>query len=289
HQLAALPARDDRRARPGQSDERADRRGPPPGGGGRAARHARARHLRAGGGGLLSTARRTASGQSADPLAALARGPLRSHYLLYGEETYLVERALGLLRTRLTPGGGVASGRTVWGDEDAERVVAALEDLASPPLFGGAQSLVIRRAEALREPEQEAILARLPALGAGGSLILVAPTADQRRRLFAACVRAGAAFGFRRVDLRGAPGPGVRLPRRAPQARAARRGARRAGPPRRGDRRAARHLELARPADRRPGPGARPRARPRRAPAAGPRAQELATPRGGVRGRTARD
>src|SRR5439155_1653116 len=130
----------------------------------------------------------TASGQSADPLAALARGPLRSHYLLYGEETYLVERALGLLRTRLTPGGGVASGRTVWGDEDAERVVAALEDLASPPLFGGAQSLVIRRAEALREPEQEAILARLPALGAGGSLILVAPTADQRRRLFAACL-----------------------------------------------------------------------------------------------------
>jgi len=101
----------------------------------------------------------------------------------------------------------------VWGDEDAERVVAALEDLASPPLFGGAQSLVIRRAEALREPEQEAILARLPALGAGGSLILVAPTADQRRRLFAACVRAGAAFGFRRVDLRGAPSWVVRFAR----------------------------------------------------------------------------
>jgi len=94
--------------------------------------------------------------------------------------------------------------RTLWADEDADRLSAALDDLTSPPLFGGAQSLVVRHAEALREPEQEAILARLPALGAGGSLVLVARTADQRRRLFAACVRAAAAFAFQRVDMRGA-------------------------------------------------------------------------------------
>jgi len=111
------------------------------------------------------------------------------------------------------PGGGVVSGRTLWADEDAERVFAALEDLASPPLFGGAQSLVIRHADALREPEQEGILARLPALGAGGSLILVARTVDQRRRLFAACLRAGAAFGFPRVDARGAQSWVVRFAR----------------------------------------------------------------------------
>ena len=104
-------------------------------------------------------------------------------------------------------------GRTLWADEDADRLPAAFDDLTSPPLFGGAQSLVIRHAEALREPEQETILARLPALGAGGSLVLVARTADQRRRLFAACMRAGAAFGFPRVDLRGAPSWAVRFAR----------------------------------------------------------------------------
>src|SRR2546430_7489416 len=49
------------------------------------------------------------------------------------------------------------------------------------------------------------------------------------------------------------------LPRRAPAAGAARRGARRTWPGRRRDRRAAWHLELARPADRRTGSGPRPR------------------------------
>jgi len=104
-------------------------------------------------------------------------------------------------------------GRTLWADEDLDRLPAALDDLTSPPLFGGAQSLVIRHADALREPAQEAILARLPALGAGGSVVLVARAADQRRRLVAACVRAGAAFGFPRVDVRGAHGWVVRFAR----------------------------------------------------------------------------
>ncbi len=73
---------------------------------------------------------------------------------------------------------------------------AAIEDLASPPLFGGPQVLVVRRVEALREEEQERLLDALPTLGTGGCLVLVARAADQRRKLQAACIRAGAAFGF---------------------------------------------------------------------------------------------
>jgi len=160
----------------------------------------------------LSAPRRP-SGDASNPLAGLSQEPLRSCYLLYGDETYLVERALRLLRARLAPEQGELSGRTLWADDDADRLPAALDDLTSPPLFGGAQSLVIRRAEALREAEQEAVLARLPALGAGGSLVLVARAADQRRRLFAACMRAGAAFGFPRVDMRAAPSWVVRFAR----------------------------------------------------------------------------
>ena len=117
------------------------------------------------------------------------------------------------MRERLASSGRPATISTLWADTDAERVGAALEDLLSPPLFGGPQGLVIRRAEALRDSEQEAILARLPALGAGGTLILVAGKADPRRRLFGACARDRVAMAFPRVDERGAQAWVVRFAR----------------------------------------------------------------------------
>lgn len=98
----------------------------------------------------------------------------------------------------MLPPGRAGTWRTLWGDEDGGQVVAALADLASPSLFGGPQVLVVRRAEVLREDAEAGILAALPTLGVGGCLILVAASADQRRKLLAACVRAGAAFGFTR-------------------------------------------------------------------------------------------
>jgi len=131
-----------------------------------------------------------------DPLDALARAPLRPYYLLHGDEPFLVERALGVLRSRLVPDGTGGTWRTVWAEQDASRLGAALEDLASPSLFGGARILVVRHAEALRDEEQDLVLGTLPTLGDGGTLILVAASGDQRRRLLAACVKAGAAVAF---------------------------------------------------------------------------------------------
>ena len=64
--------------------------------------------------------------------------------------------------------------------------------------------LVVRRADALRDEAEARVLDALPTLGPGGTLVLVARAADQRRRLAAACLRAGAAYGFGRVDDRGA-------------------------------------------------------------------------------------
>jgi DNA polymerase-3 subunit delta len=126
----------------------------------------------------------------------LERNPLRPYYLLYGEESFLVARALRVLRSRLIPEGRPGTWRTLWGDEEGGRLGAALEDLASPPLFGGPQVLVIRQADALREDDQSALLAVLERPTSGGCLVLVARMADQRRRVFAACVRAGAAHAF---------------------------------------------------------------------------------------------
>lgn len=102
----------------------------------------------------------------------------------------------------------------MWADQQADEVLAALEELGAPGLFGGLQLLVVRHAEALAEDHQARLIEALPTLGSGGSLVLVARTADQRRKLFAACLRAGAGFGFPPLaDVRAASAWVVRLAR----------------------------------------------------------------------------
>src|SRR5262249_52916496 len=160
-------------------------------------------------GGLLTVGRgdeRTAT----DLLEALERGPLRPYYLLFGEETYLVERALGVVRRRLVPAAGTV--RTLWADQEADQIPAALAELASPSLFGGTQVLVLRHVDGLGEEGQAYVLDALPILGSGGALVLVACAADQRRKLFGACLRAGAGVGFPALpDARAAAAWVVRL------------------------------------------------------------------------------
>ena len=146
-------------------------------------------------------------------LVRLERDPLRPYYLLHGEEPFLIDRALAVLRARFLPPGRPGTWSMLWADEDAPRLGAALADLASPTLFGGPQVLVVRHADALRDDDQGRVLEALPALGAGGGLVLVAKAADQRKRLMAACLRAGAAYGFPPVDLRTAQAWVARLVR----------------------------------------------------------------------------
>lgn len=88
--------------------------------------------------------------------------------------------------------------RVVWGDDEPERIASALADLGSRSLFGGAPAVVIRRAEALSAAQEDAVLACLPRLGDDGRLVLVAKSLDQRRRLHAACAKAGAAVACAR-------------------------------------------------------------------------------------------
>src|SRR5262249_26214903 len=174
--LAPLPGRHHRRARPGEHDERADQRGAAGDRAERAGETARAGRLPARGGGLLSPASRRPPAQSGggDPLVLLAREPLRAAYLLHGEETFLVERALVLLTGRLSPGDRPASRRTLWAGEDPERLATALDDLASPLLFSGAQILVVPPAEALAAKDDDLVLATASRLAATGTFILVA-------------------------------------------------------------------------------------------------------------------
>jgi DNA polymerase-3 subunit delta len=133
-------------------------------------------------------------------LRALASSPLLPAYLLFGEESYLVDRALTTVCERLRGGTAVARLRA-----DEDRLIARVEEaLRTPSLFGGAASVVLNDVDALDEKTQEQVLELLES-DAGGHLVMVGASPDMRRRLFASCTRKGWAFGFRRL-------PAARIP-----------------------------------------------------------------------------
>jgi DNA polymerase-3 subunit delta len=136
-------------------------------------------------------------------LRSLADGPPQPVYLLFGGDSYLVERALdGVLERLNTRRGGAGIVRLRPGDD---RFVARAEEaLRTPPLFGGPPVVVVHDVDALATDEQEGLLAALPTPG-HGHLICVGGTPDLRRRLFATCVREQWAFELR-------PLPFARLP-----------------------------------------------------------------------------
>ncbi len=134
-----------------------------------------------------------------DALAAIEHAAPRFFYLLHGEETFLVERALAVLRARLEGADRPGGWRVLWSDDAGDRLRAALDDLRSPLLFGGAAVVVVRRVEAFAAADEEWLMSALPELGASGRLVLVGGAVDMRRKLPAFCVRQGAAFAFPRV------------------------------------------------------------------------------------------
>jgi len=101
-----------------------------------------------------------------------------------------------VVRTRIAAAHPDDGWRIVWGDDDRARLEEALADLESPLLFGGVERLLVRRAEALDEWSQNAILTLLPSLRTTAAIVLVARAVDVRRRLFATCIRSGAAHAF---------------------------------------------------------------------------------------------
>lgn len=133
----------------------------------------------------------------ADPCEALRTAPLPPCLLLHGEETFLVERALAVVRARLAAERPPTTWTTAWADQDAARLPAALAELRAPLLFGGVPGLVIRRAEALPVPVEDQLLQAVGVPGAG-RVVLVGRTMDQRRKLVASLMRAGAARAFAR-------------------------------------------------------------------------------------------
>lgn len=146
-------------------------------------------------------------------MAALAKAPDRPAWLLVGEESLLVDRALAVIKDRLRR-AGVEDVRTRWADDAGGSLADALGDLESPLLFGGAPALVIRRAEALGGREEALVLEAAGRIRPPACLVLVARALDARRTLRTAFERQGAVVACPRVtDARALRAWGERLAR----------------------------------------------------------------------------
>jgi DNA polymerase III delta subunit len=129
---------------------------------------------------------RAAAVPVAERLARLERDDPGGLVLVHGQETYLAERAVATCRRRFA---GLGEWRVVWGDDEPERVRAALEAMTSRGLFGGGTSVVIRRADAMRGAVEAAVEGIVEDDRYEGRLVLVATGLDRRKRWCAAAAR----------------------------------------------------------------------------------------------------
>lgn len=116
-------------------------------------------------------------------LAELAQAEPRRLYLVHGEETFLVERVLAVLRLRLS---ALGEWRVAWGDDDEARVRDAFDAMASRGLFGGGATVVVRRVEAMRGPVEALVEATVADDRYEGRLVLVGGAVDRRKRWYGA-------------------------------------------------------------------------------------------------------
>ena len=143
---------------------------------------------------------RKAAGPSAQPpaLRSTARtGP--TVYLLLGEEEWLAQEALRRLLGDLLPESVRALNLDLLdaGETPVSEIVARCDTV---PFFGDRRVVVIRRAEELRPPDQDALAAYLDQGPPPSVLIVLALKLDRRRRLFTVLQRIARVIPCRRLD-----------------------------------------------------------------------------------------
>ncbi len=121
--------------------------------------------------------------------AAPGRSPAHL-YLILGDEDVRAEEALRTTLDALIP----AEERTLnldvvdAGETPVQDIITKCETL---PFFGARRVVVLRRAEALKAAEQEALAAYLDRGSPASALIVVAESLDRRRRLYGVLQRGG--------------------------------------------------------------------------------------------------
>jgi len=139
--------------------------------------------------------------------ADLAAGKVAPVYLFYGKEDYLCERALALLRKKLS-GQGVDSFNLDVLDGEQAAVEEILSCARTPPVGAAWRLVVVRDAPFFRDQGDKGgdtglLAAYVKKPVPGTCLVFLAKEAvDRRRALFKACQESGVVLEFAPLDVR---------------------------------------------------------------------------------------
>lgn len=126
-------------------------------------------------------------------------------YLLHGEEDVRAEEALRRILDEVLPAEERALNLDVVdsGETPVQEIITRCDTL---PFFGARRVVVIRRGDALRAPDQEALAAYLEQGPPPSVVIIVADALDRRRRLYGILQRLGRVIPCGRLDPADLPG-----------------------------------------------------------------------------------
>jgi DNA polymerase-3 subunit delta len=125
--------------------------------------------------------------------------PPRAVSLILGDEPWLAAEALRRLVDRLLPAADRQMGLDVLdaGETAVQEIIGRCETL---PFFGSRRVVVVKRGEALRPQDQDALAAYLDGAPPPSTLIIVAEKLDGRRRLWAVLKRIARIIPCQRLE-----------------------------------------------------------------------------------------
>lgn len=142
---------------------------------------------------MASTASALAFPRPEEILARLEKDPLVPLYLFYGDESFLIERAIGAVRQRL---GRAVAVRVFHAGHDA--VTGVLNTWGVRSLFAPRTLVVLKNVEQLKAAEREQLAAAAARCDATHPLVMSAQgRVDLEQSVFALCAKQGVAAEFR--------------------------------------------------------------------------------------------
>ena len=139
-------------------------------------------------------------------ISQLKKAKVLPVYGVYGDEEFLVDQALGLIKDKVLEGEDPSACCVEYDAADGPSPAAVFDELRTLPFFSKKRVAIVRNAQAFIKDHGEAILRYLESPAKTGILILVASTIDSRTRIAKAIEKAGALVsckGMRARDVAG--------------------------------------------------------------------------------------
>ncbi len=125
-------------------------------------------------------------------LSNLEAGKLLRVYVLYGQETFLIERALGLIKSKVVEPDDDMGYQTMRGDESSGKTIVSAA--RTVPMLSERQLVVVRQVDDLKKDDQDLLLKYLENPVDSTCLVLLASKIDKRYKLWNYAYRQGMTF-----------------------------------------------------------------------------------------------